>query len=235
MALFPNSERFLCAEKRNHFTENMNKNCRIAEITDIKIFRRDSMHEQGYTSGDTEKSYSVMTGSYQNQQMSADQDKENEKMSQSEERDIQDKKKGDNIALLNELYQSCMMGKQAVSTLIPKADDQNFKDDLIKCYNDYDEMCSKAATQIMKMGERPREKGPLSKAMLWGTLNISTAIDNRTSCLADLVVKGNHNSINNMTRAMNQYSENIEPEVQELADSFMKNEQHNIECFQKYL
>lgn len=193
------------------------------------------MQEQGYT---PERDNAASMGSYQSEYMSDENKKDmsgSENMSGSSDKDMQDKKKSDNIALLNEVYQSCMMGKQAISTLIPKVDDQSFKDELIKCYNDYDEMCNKAATEIMKMGERPREKNPLSKAVMWGTLNISTAIDNRTSCLADVVVKGCHNSVNNMTRAMNQFSENIDPNVKQLADEFMQNEQDNIQNFQKYL
>jgi uncharacterized protein YaaR (DUF327 family) len=204
----------------------------------MKEFRRDDMQEQDYT-GERDNTAPVMTGSYQSEHMSADENKENMSGKEgkwgSSSEDMQEKKENDNLALLKEIYQSCMMGKQAISTLIPKVDDQNFKDDLITCYNEYDEMCNKAATEIMKMGEKPREKNPLSKAMMWGTLNISTAIDNRISCLADVVVKGGHNSVNNMTRAMNQYSENIDSQVRQLADEFMQNEKDNIQKFQKYL
>jgi hypothetical protein len=196
------------------------------------------MHEQGYSPSESDKNAPMMPGGYEDQtgEDMSNSDKEMQDKSKSQsDKEMQDKKKGDNIALLNEIYQSCMMGKQAISTIIPKADDQNFKDDLINCYNDYDEICNKAATEIMKMGERPREKNPLTKAMMWGTLNVSTAIDNRTACLADVVVKGHHSSINNMTRAMNQYSENMDSHVRQLADEFIQKEQDNMQSFQKYL
>jgi uncharacterized membrane protein YheB (UPF0754 family) len=144
-------------------------------------------------------------------------------------------KKDDNITVLNEIYQISEMGKQAISNIIPKVDDENFKKQLINSYENYEEICSKSTTEIMKMGEKPREKNPLSKAMLWGSVNVSTLLDNSPSNIAEMIIKGCHNGMNDLTRTMNQHKENLDENVKMIADSYMKKEQSNIDSIQKFL
>ena len=127
------------------------------------------------------------------------------------------------------------MGKQSISNIIPKIEDENFKKELLKNYEDYEEMCSISSSEIMKAGDKPREKNPLSKAMLWGTINVTSIVDSSSSNLASLIIKGSHNSFTNLTRALNQFSQKIDENVKELADSYIKNEEENIESLKKFL
>ena len=147
----------------------------------------------------------------------------------------QSKKSEENLSVLNEIYQISVMGKQAISTIIPKVEDEDFKKELISSYENYEDICSKSSSEIMKMGEKPREKNPLTKAMLWGSVNVTSIVDSSPSSLANVIIKGSHNGISSMTRALNQHSGNIDENVKKLADSYLKKEESNIDGLQKYL
>ena len=197
------------------------------------------MNEQGYTGQNNTDE--VLQGNYQRDMLGGQTNENNSTMYGRQNQhsglttDIQGKHNDCNLAVLNDVYQNSVMGKQSISNIIPKIEDQDFKQELMKSYENYDKISSKASSEILKLGDRPREKNPLSKAMLWGTINISTLVDNSTSNIAGLVIKGCNNSVNNMTRTLNQHSEGINEDVRKLADDYIKNEQDNITNLQKFL
>lgn len=154
---------------------------------------------------------------------------------QNKENNTQANAQNDNFSVLNEIYQNATMGKQSISSIIPKVQDQNFKKELVNCYENYDQICSQSASEIIKLGDRPREKNPLTKAMMWGTINVSTLVDDSTSNIADLMIKGSHSNVNNVTRSLNQYSQNIDSKIKTLANTFLQNEQSSITNLQKFL
>jgi hypothetical protein len=86
----------------------------------------------------------------------------------------------------------------------------------------------------MNMGERPKEKNPFSKAMLWGMVNASAIVDDSVSNLAGIIIKGCNNSKNNITRTLNQ-AESVSQNVKDLADEYLKNEQQCISDMQSFL
>lgn len=186
------------------------------------------MYEQEYSSENNDKNIS---NAYQSNDLN---DNEMMTKSQSNDQSNQDNKDG-NISVLNDIYQNSVMGKQSISSLIPKIDDDNFKQELLSTYENYEQMSSKSTSQIMQMGEKPREKNPLSKAMLWGTVNVASIVDNSSSNLANMMIKGCNNSINNITRTLNQHSDNVDENVKNLANEYIQNEQDNISNLQKFL
>lgn len=142
----------------------------------------------------------------------------------------------DDITMLNEIYQNAQMGKQSISNIIPKVDDEELKQELQSRYEIYDEVSSKSASQIIKLGDRPKDKNPLSKAMLWGSINVNTIVDDSPSKIADMMIKGGHVSMNNLQRIINQSEKStIEEGVKELAETLLKKEQEGIDNFKKFL
>lgn len=200
-------------------------------------------NDYSYTSGSKSNSNSSNGSSYEksgntnqsNNMQNSNSQKSVNSAEQSVMESMENKKREENISVLNEVYQVSVMGKQAISNIIPKVNDQNFKKQLLNNYENYEEICSKSTSEIMKMGEKPREKNPLSKVMLWGAINMNTIVDNSCSSLANMIIKGSHNGISNMTRALNRHSSNIDENVKSLADDYMKIEESNIDGLQKFL
>jgi hypothetical protein len=138
------------------------------------------------------------------------------------------------LKVLNEIYQNAAMGKQSISNIITKIENEDFKKKVLNAYQNYEEICGKCSMEIMNMGERPKEKNPFSKAMLWGMVNASAIVDDSVSNLAGIIIKGCNNSKNNITRTLNQ-AESVSQNVKDLADEYLKNEQQCISDMQSFL
>jgi predicted nucleic acid-binding Zn ribbon protein len=182
------------------------------------------MYEQGYQGQDDK---SVFKGDFQNQSLDSQNQKQGGQSSDKQQDD-------ENLRVINEVYQNAVMGKQSISNIITKIDNEDFKKEVMKAYENYEEICSKASMEIMNMGERPREKNPFTKAMLWGMINVSTIVDDSSSNLANIIIKGCNNSKNKITKVLNQ-SSGIDEKTQQIADDYLKCEQQCMESMQKFL
>lgn len=138
------------------------------------------------------------------------------------------------LTVLNQVYQNAQSGKKSIGQVITKIEDENLKKELIKQYSNYDEISSKSSTEIMNMDEKPKEKNPISKALLWGQVSVNTLVDNSPSNIADMVIKNNYSTINDLERSLKQHTD-IEKSAKDLANLLIKNEQSGIEDLKRFL
>ncbi|MFA7138865.1 MAG: hypothetical protein WC151_10140, partial [Bacteroidales bacterium] len=59
-------------------------------------------------------------------------------------------------------------------------------------------------------------------------------ISNKPSHIADMLIKGNTMGVTGITKSLNSHK-NADPQIQSLADRFIKLEQSNIERLMKFL
>ena len=138
------------------------------------------------------------------------------------------------VKVLTQVYQGAQAGLQAIGSLIPKTEDEQFKQSLTLVYTVYDEMSSSSASEILRLGEKPREKNAFSKAMLWGSLTASTLVSTTPSNLADMMIKNSTANINGLTRALHRHPE-AEEHARSLAGRMIQLEEKSMQDMKRYL
>ena len=66
------------------------------------------------------------------------------------------------------------------------------------------------------------------------SVGINTMISNTPSHIADMLIKGSTMGVTEMTKSLNSYKD-ADPDIQALADRFIKLEQDNIDRLMKFL
>jgi len=137
-------------------------------------------------------------------------------------------------AALNNIYQCAKTGSRTISGLMPKIENANFRTDLKTQDDAYRSIQTEAAKQLMQMGETPSDISPFKKAGMWANVNMSTLLKTDASHLAELMISGSTMGITNVTKVMNNY-QNPNPQVADLANRFIQNEQGNIDRMKVHL
>ena len=142
--------------------------------------------------------------------------------------------KDNDASVLNSIYNGAKIGSQAISDILPKTENTQFRSDLYTQEKQYEGISNEAASQLIAMGMEPDTVGGMKKMGMKFATEINTIMNSDTSHLAELMIKGSNMGITNMTKVLNGYS-NPKPEVKNLADRLIQIEQQNIDRLKMYL
>ncbi|MBR2375135.1 MAG: hypothetical protein IKA88_02480 [Clostridia bacterium] len=91
---------------------------------------------------------------------------------------------------LAEIYRNAQLALQSISNILPEVDDEEIKRELTSQHEEYERFSAKAAMLAKDMGLELKEPNPMKKAMMWGSIKMSTMTDNSRSHIADMMVQG---------------------------------------------
>ena len=136
--------------------------------------------------------------------------------------------------VLNSIYRGAKTGSQAISDLLPKAENSRFRSDLQTQEQEYNTISNEAANMLIKMGAEPEPVSAVKKMGMKMGVETNTMINNDTGYLANLMIKGSTMGITNMTKVLNNYKD-PDPQITDLASRLIKAEQQNIDRLKAYL
>ena len=136
--------------------------------------------------------------------------------------------------LLGEIYKGAKMGMQATKTVLSKSSDKALNKQLESQYDSYLKSAPEAEKKLIKNNKIPKENDILSKATLWGSIQMGTIADTGAPHIAELMINGSTMGIVDMTKSLNEYKD-ADMGASSLARRFIKNEESNIEQLKKYL
>ena len=99
-----------------------------------------------------------------------------------------DKKKTEEA--LAEIYRNAQLALQSISDILPETQDMAVKNELHAQHEEYERFSAKAATLAKDMGIELKEPNAMKKAMMWGSIKMSTLTDNSRAHIADMMVQG---------------------------------------------
>ena len=138
------------------------------------------------------------------------------------------------IAVLNSVYRNARTGAEAITDLLPRADDSSFISDLETQKKEYESIGGEAASRIVGLGAEPESVSEMQKlGMKMGTA-MNTMVNDETAHLAELMIKGSNMGIIQMTKVMNGHRE-ASPETLGLAQKLITCEHDNITRLKAYL
>ncbi len=87
---------------------------------------------------------------------------------------------------------------------------------------------------LTRFNERPSEANKFKKAVTDMSINFSSAMDDSTSHLAQMMIEGSNMGIIDMQKKLNEYTD-VDPDVKNLAMSLNDFERQSIDQLKKYL
>lgn len=141
---------------------------------------------------------------------------------------------GNEQYILNTVNKGLKMGMDSISTISEKVGDENFKDDLIYQYNQYNDILNRVNAELQNFNDLPAELPPMQKVMGYMDIQMSTINDKSNSHIAEMLIKGTNMGIIEGVKLLNQNPE-ADDEVKNVLNEFIKFQENTVEQLKKYL
>lgn len=139
-----------------------------------------------------------------------------------------------NSEFLTKIYQNAKMGYDSISYVSKKTDDAELRDAILKQHAQYTDIASEATELLSAEDEIPRDKGPVSQACLWGSVQMNTMADSSSDHIAEMMMQGNMMGVIELSRDLRRFSD-VDAKVTKLAEKLIKTEEDNIQEMKKFL
>ena len=99
-----------------------------------------------------------------------------------------DKKQSEEI--LAEIYRNAQLALTSIADITPQVDDHETRTELAAEHEEYERIAAKAAVIAKDHGIELKEPNAFKKAMMWGSIKMSTLTDNSRSHIAEMMIQG---------------------------------------------
>lgn len=136
--------------------------------------------------------------------------------------------------LLGELSRTAAMGIEAMEIVIPKSSDDALRGKLERQEESYRRLAERARALMEQKGLRPQAESPLQKAMLWGSVQMTTLADTSPLHLAELTINGTTMGIVSLTKSLHDLP-HADGKARSLAEEFLSAQQQTVEELKAFL
>lgn len=140
----------------------------------------------------------------------------------------------ENINALDEIHKGACMGQDALSFVLDKVEDDNFKKVLQKQFDDYDDIAKEIEEIYPKYDDgEPHDTSIMNKAMTSMGIDMKTMSDHSNSKIAELLIQGVNMGIIEGRKILNKKSMN--EEVEKIVSKYVTMQEDNLDVLKKYL
>lgn len=140
----------------------------------------------------------------------------------------------ENINALDEIHKGACMGVDALSFVLDKVEDKEFKKELEREYNDYKMIASEIEEIYPKYNDdKPHETNVMNKAMTWSEVEMKTINDKSNSKIAELLLNGVNMGIIEGRRILNK--KEIDGEVSKIVSKYVTMQERSVDVLKSYL
>ncbi len=140
----------------------------------------------------------------------------------------------DTIKLLRECDSGVRMGISSIDDVLDNVSNEKFKNILVECKKDHEELEVKIRTHLNKYHDEGKEPNPIAKGMSWIKTNTKLAIDESDNTVADLMTDGCNMGVKSLSRYLNQYKA-ADEESKDIAKKLIAIESDLAEDIRDYL
>ena len=140
----------------------------------------------------------------------------------------------ENINALDEINKGACMGMDAITFVLDKISDDDFKKVVQKQHDDYHMIEEEIEKVYHKYDDgKPHETNTLTKALTWSGINMKTMMDNSNSKIAELLLQGVNMGIIEGRKILNE--KKLNKEVRHIVSKYVTMQEENVEVLKKYL
>ena len=137
--------------------------------------------------------------------------------------------------VLAEIYRNAQLALTSIVDILPEVDDEEIKEELIRQHEEYEKICSEAASLATRFDLDLKEPSPIKKAMMWSAIKMNTASDNSRSNIAQMMVKGTVNGITSLKTSLTESESIMDGEIKKLLNNLISLEEGFEKQLKKYL
>lgn len=140
----------------------------------------------------------------------------------------------ENINALDEIHKGACMGQDALSFIMDKVKDENFKEELKKEDKNYKRIARKIESIYPKYDDgEPHKTSAMNKAMTWSDIEMKTFNDDSDSKIAELLLNGVNMGIIEGRRILNK--KEINEEVNAIVSEYVTMQEESVDVLKNYL
>ena len=140
----------------------------------------------------------------------------------------------EDINALDEIHKGACMGVDALDFVMDKVEDDDFKQELEKQYNDYKDIAKRIEDIYPNYNEgKPHETNAMNKVMTWGEVEMNTLTDKSNSKIAELLLNGVNMGIIEGKKILN--NKKINKEVSDIISTYVSMQERSVEVLKQYL
>lgn len=118
--------------------------------------------------------------------------------------------------ILAEIYRNAQLALTSISDLLPEVDDEKMKEELLHEHEEYEKICSQAASLATRYDLNLKEPSPIKKAMMWSAIKMNAATDNSAQNVAQMMIKGTVNGITCLKTSLTDGESIMDPDIKAL-------------------
>ncbi len=126
------------------------------------------------------------------------------------------------------------MGITALSTVIPKTENTKLKSELEKQLKNYNQQSDQIKKKFSELNAKPKNINPISKLSADASIIMHTSMNNSTSHIAEMVIKGSNMGIIDINKKLNNIKTG-DAGIISHAKEILKCEQQYIDNLKSYL
>ncbi len=136
---------------------------------------------------------------------------------------------------LAEIYRNTQLALQSISDVLPAVKDEEIKKELSLQHEEYERFSAKAAILAKNKQIELKEPNPMKKAMMWGSIKMSTLTDNSRSHIAEMMVQGTVMGVTALRSTQGDLSVNGDEDILTLLDEMITAEERFEKKWKEYL
>lgn len=137
--------------------------------------------------------------------------------------------------VLAEIYRNAQLAITSIVDLLPEVDDEVMKEELIRQHEEYEKVCSQAASLATRYDLDLREPSPIKKAMMWSAIKMNTASDNSRSNVAQMMIKGTVQGITSLKTSYSESEKIMDSDIKKLLTELINLEEGFEKKLKNYL
>lgn len=145
----------------------------------------------------------------------------------------QNKKQSEEI--LAEIYRNAQLALQSIADILPQVDDEEIKKELHAQYEEYEKFSARASVIAKDRDIEIKEPNPFKKAMMWGSIKMSTLTDNSRAHIADMMIQGTVMGITSLRTSAGEVYANASDEIVALLHEMIEKEEEFEKKWKAYL
>ena len=134
-----------------------------------------------------------------------------------------DKKKSEE--LLAELYRNCQLALQSIANILPETAEGKIRDEILTEHDEYEQFSGRVAILAKDKNVEVKEPNLMKKAMMWGSIKMSTLTDNSHQHITEMMIQGTVMGITALKTTLGDVREGADEEIVKLAQELLQAEE----------
>ena len=149
---------------------------------------------------------------------------------------MEQKNKKQTEEALAEIYRNAQLALTSIADIMPEVgDDEKLKEELHAQHESYEKFSASACMIARDLDIELKEPNPMKKAMMWGSIKMSTMKDNSRSHIAEMMVQGTTMGITALRRMAGELTENGDERIHALIKEMIEREEEFEKRWKRYL